>query len=332
MQIFSQFGEDVRELIDRQIQDDAIERNLAAGMPSFGQIENEISKKVRQQYEEAPYPRWLDFVFRKPRPFDTYLKDKIPFFDDGPRAGTVQCLIAGCGTGQHAIKVATRFTECSVVAIDLSRRSLAYGARQASRYGISNIEFVHGDILEVGALKRDFDFIEAVGSLHHMEDTSFGIRALAEVLRPDGLMKIALYRRSFRDRLKPARDFVWERSNTFTTCEMQAIRHALITQTAFDIETAKVAGDFYYTSGFRDLLCHVQELSFTPLEIKAMLEKLHLQFLGIDYSDSPAIKVAFLAAHPDASSSRDLDVYEEFEAGRASEMPSLIKFWVRKNA
>ena len=128
-----------------------------------------------------------------------------------------------------------------------------------------------------------------------------------------------------------ARYFAWERLKTFTTSELQAIRHALMTQTAFDIETAKGAEDFYYTSGFRDLLCHVQELSFTPLEIKAMLEKLHLQFLGIDYSDSPAIKAAFLAAHPDASSSRDLDVYEEFEAGRASEMPSLIKFWVRKN-
>ena len=331
MQILSQYGEDVQKLIDRRIRDDAIEKNLADGMPSFGQIENAISKKVRQQYEEAPYPRWLDFVFPEPRPFNTYIKDKIPFCDDVPRAGTVQCLVAGCGTGHHAITVATRFTECSVVAIDLSRRSLAYGARQASRYGISNIEFVHGDILEVGALKRNFDLIEAVGSLHHLEDISSGIQALTEILRPGGFMRIAVYRRSFRDRLKPARAFAWERLQTFTTSELRAIRHALMTQKAFDIETAKALRDFYYTGGFRDLLCHVQELSFTPMEIKAMLEKLHLQFLGIDYSDTPAIKAAFLAAHPDETSSRNLDVYEEFEASRASEMPSLIKFWVRKN-
>lgn len=331
MRTLSQYGEDVQELIDRQIQDDAIEKNLAAGMPSFGQIENAISKKVRQQYEEAPYPRWLDFVFPEPRPFAAYIKKRFPFLEDVSPAGTVQCLVAGCGTGRHAIRVATRFTECSVVGIDLSRRSLAYGTRQASRYGISNIEFVHGDILQVGALKRDFDLIEAVGTLHHLEDISSGIQALTEILRPGGFMRIAVYRRSFRDRLKPARDFAWERLRTFTTSELQAIRHALMTQKAFDIETAKALEDFYYTGGFRDLLCHVQELSFTPMEIKAMLEKLHLQFLGIDYSDTPAIKAAFLAAHPNESSSRDLDVYEEFEASRASEMPSLIKFWVRKN-
>ena len=332
MQTLSQFGGDVQELIDRQIQDDAIEKNLAAGMPSFGQIENEISKKVRRQYEEAPYPRWLDFLPRKPRPFAAYIEKKFPFLEDVPPAGTVQCLVAGCGTGRHAINVAIRFTECSVVAIDLSRRSLAYGARQASRHGISNIEFIHGDILQVGALKRDFDLIEAVGSLQCLEDASSGIQALTDVLRPGGFMKIAIYRRSFRDLLKPARDFAWERLKTFTTSELQTIRHALIAQKAFDIETAKASRDFYYISGFRDLLCHVQELSFTPMEIKAMLEKLHLQFLGIDYSDTPTIETAFLSAHPDESSSRDLNVYEEFEASRAAEMPSLIKFWVRKNA
>jgi len=330
MQILTQHGEYVQELIDRQTKDSAIERNIAANMPSFHQIENEISKRVRQQYEAAPYPRWLDIDFPERREFSAYIKGKFPFLHDVPKVGTLHCLIAGCGTGRHAIYVASKFWDCSVVAIDLSRRSLAYGVHQASRYGISNIEFAHGDILKVSELKRDFDLIEAVGSLHHMEDAVSGIQALTEVLRPGGFMKIAIYRRSYRDRLKPARDFTWNRLRTYTTSELQSIRHDLITQESIDIETAKDARDFYYTSGFRDLLGHVQELSFTPLEIKAMLQKLNLQFLGIDYADVPAIKTAFREAYPDERSSRDLDVYEVFEASHTEQMSSLITFWVRK--
>lgn len=329
IEALSQHGEGMQELIDRQITDDRLERTLAARLASSGHIDNEISKKVRHQYEEAPYPRWLDMAFPERRAFDAYIKDIFPFLGEVPTEGTLHCLVAGCGTGKHALAVAARFLDCSVVALDLSRRSLSYGARQASRYGISNIQFVHADLLNATLLQREFDLIEAVGSLHHLEDTFSGIRALRAVLRPRGFMKIALYRRSMRDRLKPARDLAWSRLKTFSTSELQAIRHELLTQQTIDIELAKSFDDFYYTSGFRDLLCHIQERSFTPLDIKPMLEKLNLQFLGIDYAQFPAIQSAFREAHSIARGPLDLAIYEEFEASHAEQLPSLVEFWCR---
>lgn len=321
---------DVQELIDRQIRDDALERDLAANIASFGRIENEVSIKVRQQYEESPYPRWTEFASRRPRQFADYIKKQFPFLDDDLPLGNVNCLVAGCGTGNHALEVASRFPDAAVTAIDLSRRSLAYGMRQAVRYGIANIEFFHGDLLEIEALKREFHFIESVGVLHHMEDPFKGFKALTEVLRSGGFMRIAVYRRSFRDRIKPAQEFVRARIKSHAVADLRTVRHELSRQASIDMEIYGKLADFYSISEFRDLFCHTQETSFTPAEIKELLRKLNLEFLGMDYSECRPIETAFRASYPDRSRVYDLDVYEEFESARADQMPSLLEFWVRK--
>jgi 2-polyprenyl-3-methyl-5-hydroxy-6-metoxy-1,4-benzoquinol methylase len=62
--------------------------------------------------------------------------------------------------------------------------------------------------LQINALKLQFDLIEAIGVLHHMEDTFGGLKALTEVLRPGGFMRVAVCSRSFRSRLKPAKELV----------------------------------------------------------------------------------------------------------------------------
>ena len=328
LQTLSQHGEYVQELIDRQIKESALEANIAVDIPSFGRIDNEVSTKVRLQYEEAPYPRWVHLPSPEPRQFNTYIKKKFPFLDDVLETGTLQCLCAGCGTGQHALQMATKFADSSVVAVDLSRRSLAYGMNQASRYGISNIEFVQGDLLQIKALKRDFDLIEAVGVLHHMEDPFSGLQALTDELRPGGFMKISVYRRSVRERLKPARERMRARLGSFASPDLRSGRHELFIEKSMDF--LMVFTDFYYLSGFRDLICNVQETSFAPLEFKEPLQKLNLSLLGVDYSDHPAVEAAFLKAYPGEDSSRNLDLCEEFEACNSELMPSLFKFWVRK--
>jgi 2-polyprenyl-3-methyl-5-hydroxy-6-metoxy-1,4-benzoquinol methylase len=326
----SQYGGDLKDLIDRQITDDALERQIAPAIPSFSPIEDRTSIKVRQQYEQAPYPRWIEFVFKQRRPFHDYIAGKFPFLGDVPPLAAPDCLVAGCGTGNHALKVATKLQDASVVAVDLSRRSLAYGIRQASRYGVSNIEFLHGDLLQIGALKRDFDLVECIGVLHCLEDPFSGFKALTEVLRPGGFMRIAVYRRYFEDRLTPAKQFVQSRLTSYAPSELRSIRHELCAQNSIDISSSTSVKDFYYTSGFRDLLCPAKETSYTPAEIKQMVQRLDLSFLCIDYADYPALKSAFQAAYPDESSSRDLDAYQEFESSHADQMPPLLEFWVRK--
>ena len=54
----------------------------------------------------------------------------------------IDILIAGCGTGQHAITTATKFKNSFVTAIDLSVRSLCYAKRKSDELGIKNINFI----------------------------------------------------------------------------------------------------------------------------------------------------------------------------------------------
>ena len=117
-----------------------------------------------------------------------------------------QILITGCGTGRETIDTATRFRKCNVLAIDLSLTSLAYAKRKTEELGISNIEYMQADILDLTALDRKFDIIESGGVLHHMDDPMAGWKVLTDCLKTGGLMRIGLYSESARKHIVQIRD------------------------------------------------------------------------------------------------------------------------------
>src|SRR5262249_44471389 len=147
------------------------------------------------QYEENPYPRWL-----KAEPvgqallLDQYLRRRFPavaFESLGKRP--IEILVAGCGTGQHAIETAQRFEGAEVLAIDLSLGSLGYAKRKTRELQRSNIDYAQADILQLAALGRSFHLIEVSGVLHHLADPLAGWRVLLTLLRPGGFMAVGLY-------------------------------------------------------------------------------------------------------------------------------------------
>ena len=82
---------------------------------------------------------------------------------------------------------------CNVLSMDLSLTSLSYAIRKTRELGITNIEYMQGDILKIDQLGRLFDIIESVGILHHMDDPLTGWKVLVDRLRSGGLMKAGLY-------------------------------------------------------------------------------------------------------------------------------------------
>jgi 2-polyprenyl-3-methyl-5-hydroxy-6-metoxy-1,4-benzoquinol methylase len=116
-------------------------------------------------------------------------------------------LVAGCGTGQHSIEVARRFRDAQVLAIDLSLSSLAYAGRKSQELELTNIEYAQADILELGALGRTFDLIEAAGVLRHMADPYAAWGTLLSLLRP-GFMMVGLYSEVARRDILRARRFI----------------------------------------------------------------------------------------------------------------------------
>src|ERR1700742_1688564 len=94
----------IDDLLTQHLRDRAQERELRAAMPRLTAIEDDVSQRVRQQYEENPYPRWVHVAGAvDPAPIDQYIRGLFPTtpFTPTGESGPLDVLVAGCGTGWH---------------------------------------------------------------------------------------------------------------------------------------------------------------------------------------------------------------------------------------
>ena len=98
-----------------------------------------------------------------------------------------------------------------MLAIDLSTASLGYAKARTGALGVTNIDYAQADILQLGSIGRTFDMIQSVGVLHHLADPWAGWRVLISLLRPGGVMFVALYSEIARRDVVAARAFIAQR-------------------------------------------------------------------------------------------------------------------------
>src|SRR5678816_3551648 len=140
-----------------------------------------------------------------------------------------------------------------VLAIDLSRASLAYAAARTRDLGL-DIEYAQADIMRLGTLGRTFDLIESNGVLHHMADPWAGWRVLLSLLRPRGFMRIGLYSELARWGVVAARAFIAQTGYGATPAEIRRFRHDLMRREDAMARNIMWFNDFYSASECRDLL------------------------------------------------------------------------------
>ena len=170
-----------------QIKDPLKEAELKKNINSFDNISDNISKKVRDQYEENPYPRWRFANINPKNNFLSILNNAIRPNKINANNQNIahSVLIAGCGTGQQLV-YKTSYENSNIVAIDLSLSSLAFAKRKMQELKHNNIEFLQGDILSLNKLNKKFDVIECVGVLHHLKNPEDGLRILLDNLETKG--------------------------------------------------------------------------------------------------------------------------------------------------
>jgi SAM-dependent methyltransferase/Tfp pilus assembly protein PilF len=272
------------------------EAALAQGLRSLTPVASGVSREVRRQYEESPYPRWVACAPAQPGTLEAHLRGLFPHAALPAREpqARLEILVAGCGTGQESIELARRFPEAHVLAIDLSRASLAYAERKRIELGIANLEHAQADITELGDIGR-FDLVSSVGVLHHLEDPLAGWRRLAATLKPGGFMQVGLYSEAARRDIVRARAFIAERGFAPTPGGIREAREALRAAPGFE----KVAAlrDFHGMNECRDLLFHVQEHRYTLPHIARMVAELGLEWIGL--AVDPATRRRYAERHPD---------------------------------
>jgi len=321
------------ELVTRQVKNCLDEREIARNINSVSEIRDDVSAAVQEQYEESPYPRWLNIVgfesYSPPVTLQSMFPNIIP---PNPGGKQIHILVAGCGTGKHPLYTAKHYLGARLLAIDLSRSSLAYAKRKSTELGIDNIEFAHGDILELDRLPDRFDLIESVGVLHHLKNPLEGWRVLTNRLKPNGIMRIGLYSQLARKPVHLAREYFHNMGFPATPAGIRKARQALLTNKP-DLATHFLnKEDFFSIANCRDLFFHVQETCFTIPEIAHMLDELGLVFLGFEFYGDGRVIQRFQECYGPGASMRDLDQWHSFEQLYPDTFLRMYEFYVQQPA
>ena len=319
-------------VLDQQVREPLQEADDRAKIPALTAIDDAVSRAVRAQYEESPYPRWAKAARPgAPVAIDQSLHGQFRLAPLRPlgRTGPVDILIAGCGTGEQAIETTQRYTNARVLAVDLSLASLAYARRMTRALGVTNVDYAQADILGLGGLDRSFDAIESAGVLHHLADPLAGWRVLLSLLRPNGLMFIGLYSRRARHAVNLARELIAQRGYGDTAAGVRACRQEIMgLPDDSPLKAVTRFGDFYTISNCRDLLFHVQEHQFEIQDIKAFLAGNGLTFIG--FQADPAVQQLYQTRFPHDPAMIDLDCWSALEADNPLIFTNMYQFWVQK--
>ncbi len=303
------------------------EQRFAQDMPCLKPISSEISQLVMAQYQENPYPRWRDlFVTDKPMPYTEIYPDLASrVLKPKKFERKLKCLVAGCGTGKHPIWLAASTRNMTITAMDLSKPSLGYAKRQATELGVEDkIQFIQGDILDLDLMEKTFDVIECSGVLHHMEDPELGLSKLMPRLKTHGLLRIGLYSRIARDAIGVNK--IRESEQASTLEEIRAQRSRILAAGTSPILKSR---DFFTMSECRDLINHVQEHQFDLLQIKELLDRYNLEFLGFTGIREEIIR-EYRKQYAYDSQGLSLDNWHQFEQENPFIFKAMYQFHCQK--
>jgi SAM-dependent methyltransferase len=323
----------VQRLLRQQVREPLQEAEYRAELAQLTPIGDDAAP-VREQYEESPYPRWVRTALAPAAvPLETYLRERLPAAAIPPLhpGDSVDYLAAGCGTGQWLCEQAGAIAGARVLAIDVSRASLAYAKRKAPETGLSNIEFAQADLTNIAALGRTFDLIECSGVLHHLTDPLAAWRALLPALKAGGVMRVGLYSEIARKDIVAAQRFARERGYTADADSIRRLRQEILAQPA-DAALQMVAHvqDFCSTSGVRDLLLHTRERRLSLPEIARFIEAEGLKFLGFEIHGTA--REQFRRRFPRSPHQTELDLWHRFEQDHPYTFINMYQFWVQKPA
>lgn len=117
------------------------------------------------------------------RNFDGYFQWFSPGFFAGKRV-----LEVGPGMGRHTYYLAQTAKE--VVAVDLGP-AIHVTRKNTARF--PNVRCVQADACDLPFPVRSFDFVCAIGVLHHLPEPEAGFQALVRQLKPGGIVHVYLY-------------------------------------------------------------------------------------------------------------------------------------------
>ena len=285
-----------------------------------------ITRAVAGQYEGWPYPQWSRVMVSRQSTLPAVIRKLDP---DGPDSIPLNAdiLVAGCGTGREAALCARQFPDARIMAIDLSEASLRYAADRCTKAGLDSIDFRLLDLHQASILDRRFDAIFCSGVLHHLPDPESGWDALVGVLRPGGAMRVMVYSKVARLRIRAAQTLIADLAEQPVDGDLlRAVRRRLI-ETAPHLVAGSI--DFYTLAGVHDLLLHRQEVAFDVPGIADTIRRLGLKLVAFSLPNR-AQAARYRARNPSDPLFRDVAAWASLERENPFLFSRMYDFWCRK--
>ena len=206
----------------------------------------------------------------------------IPVGQSAPRI-----LDAGCGTGVSTDYLCHLNPGADVLGVDISEGALTVARERLARSGaaaqVASLRQEQRSLLDLEG-EGPFDYINSVGVLHHLDQPQAGLRALASLLAPHGLLHLFLYADAGR----------WEIHRTQKALTLLGVgtgsEGLRLGRDLFQTlpETNRLrrhheqrwAVDCAPDANFADMYLHPQETSYNLERLFAFIETAGLQFAG----------------------------------------------------
>jgi 2-polyprenyl-3-methyl-5-hydroxy-6-metoxy-1,4-benzoquinol methylase len=139
---------------------------------------SEIGEEIPSAIERFFRPGYINFLVKDWLAAVPGLTAKL---ERGATIGDV-----GCGRGQSTVTIAKAFPNSRVLGIDYHVPSIEYARNLASEQGARNVEFVAAAADKIPA-DRKYDLICSFDCIHDMVDPLGTLKAIRDVLAPDGV-------------------------------------------------------------------------------------------------------------------------------------------------
>jgi SAM-dependent methyltransferase len=174
-----------------------------------------------------------------------------------------------------------RWPAAQVTGIDFSVTSVRSTEELKRKYNLSNLEVCRLPIERVSDLKMSFDQIICTGVLHHLAEPDAGLRALRDVLKPDGgamhLMVYAPYGRTGIYMLQEFCRRIGIHANDEGIRDLIATLKALPPRHPLENLLREVP-DLRQEAALADALLHPQDRAYSVPQLFDFIEKAGLTF------------------------------------------------------
>jgi SAM-dependent methyltransferase len=125
--------------------------------------------------------------------FGAYLADVTGLVRDQAAGRPVRRILdLGCGTGNGALKLAERFSDAEVIAVDGSAVMLARLQEKARDLGLDGrVRTIEADLDRTWPLTGTVDLVWMSMALHHLADPNRGLAEMLALINPGGLLALA---------------------------------------------------------------------------------------------------------------------------------------------